>query len=199
MINGLFCSEFFTDHFPGLGFFISGPTYAKIGLKLLKIAQNPGKMAISGKTEVISRKRKWPWDWKLNSDPEKVHLGPLLRDFYSELKKMTIYGSIFGGQNQKNGHSSLPEAPNAKPNTDSESTSKNTSKKIGLKKVFITPTQNIGDFRFLTNLSLCSLVLAMKMIDSIGSMISRAKGHGSCLSAPDFSISVPVSRKLTPK
>ena len=100
MINGLFCSEFFTDHFPGLGFFISGPTYAKIGLKWLKIAQNPGKMAISGKTEVISRKRKWPWDWKLNSDPEKVHLGPLLRDFYSELKKMTIYGSIFGSQNQ---------------------------------------------------------------------------------------------------
>ena len=109
---------------------------------------------------------------------------------------MTIY---FGGQNQKNGHSSLPEAPNAKPNTDSESTSKNTSKKIGLKKVFITPTQNIGDFRFLTNLSLCSLVLAMKMIDSIGSMISRAKGHGSCLSAPDFSISVPVSWKMRPK
>ena len=119
--------------------------------------------------------------------------------FIQSWKKMTIYGSIFGGQNQKNGHSSLPEAPNAKPNTDSESTSKNTSKKIGLKKVFITPTQNIGDFRFLTNLSLCSLVLAMKMIDSIGSMISRAKGHGSCLSAPDFSISVPVSRKLTPK
>ena len=147
MINGLFCSEFFTDHFPGLGFFISGPTYAKIGLKLLKIAQNPGKMAISGKTEVISRKRKWPWDWKLNSDPEKVHLGPLLRDFYSELKKMTIYGSIFGGQNQKNGHSSLPEAPNTKPNTDSESTSKNTSKKIGLKRIFITPTRNIGGQR----------------------------------------------------
>ena len=39
----------------------------------------------------------------------------------------------------------------------------------------------------------------MKMIDSIGSMISRAKGHGSCLSAPDFSISVPVSWKMRPK
>ena len=83
----------------------------------------------------------------MNSDPEKVHLEPLLRDFYSELKKMTIYGSIFGGQNQKNGHSSLPEAPNAKTNTDSESTSKNTSKKIGLKRIFITPTRNIGDQR----------------------------------------------------
>ena len=67
--------------------------------------------------------------------------------FIQSWKKMTIYGSIFGGQNQKNGHSSLPEAPNAKPNTDSESTSKNTSKKIGLKRIFITPTQNIGGQR----------------------------------------------------
>ena len=58
--------------------------------------------------------------------------------------------ALCGGQNRKNGHSSLPEAPNAKPNTDSESASKNTSKKIGLKKFFIAPTQNIGDFRFLT-------------------------------------------------
>ena len=77
-----------------------------------------------------------------------------MRDFYSELKKLTIYGSILGGQNQKNGHSSLPEAPNAKTNTDSESTSKNTSKKIGLKKFFITPTQNIGDFRFFDQVKL---------------------------------------------
>ena len=166
MINGLFCSEFFTDHFPGLGFFISGPTYAKIGLKWLKIAQNPGKMAISGKTEVISRKRKWPWDWKLNSDPGKVHLGPLLRDFYLFLKNRLRKIALCRGQNQKNGHSSLPEAPNAKTNTDSESTSKNTSKKIGLKRIFITPTQNIGDFRFLTRFANYIGISTMDEIES---------------------------------
>ena len=89
-----------------------------------------------------------------------------MRDFYSELKKMTIYGSIFGGQNQKNGHSSLPEAPNAKPNTDSESASKNTSKKVGLKKFFIAPTQNIGDFRFLTRFANYIGISTMDEIES---------------------------------
>ena len=79
---------------------------------------------------------------------------------------MTIYGSIFGGQNQKNGHSSLPEAPNAKPNTDSESASKNTSKKVGLKKFFIAPTQNIGDFRFLTRFANYIGISTMDEIES---------------------------------
>ena len=43
MKYGLFCSEFSTDHFPGLGFLISDPTYAKIGKNWLKIAKNPIK------------------------------------------------------------------------------------------------------------------------------------------------------------
>ena len=37
------------------------------------------------------------------------------------------------------------------------------------------------------------------MIDSIGWMILRGQEHISCLSARDFSISVPVSRNLSPK
>ena len=63
-----------------------------------------------------------------------------MKTFFSELKKLTIYFSILGGQNQKNGHISVPDAPNAKTKKDSESTSKNTSKKIGLKKFWSTPT-----------------------------------------------------------
>ena len=37
------------------------------------------------------------------------------------------------------------------------------------------------------------------MIESIGRMILRGQEHTSCLSARDFSISVPVSWKMRPK
>ena len=40
MINGLFCSIFFTDHFYEVHFGLSGPTYAWIGKNGRKIVQN---------------------------------------------------------------------------------------------------------------------------------------------------------------
>ena len=86
--------------------------------------------------------------------------------FFHFLKNRLRKIALCRGQNQKNGHSSLPEAPNAKPNTDSESASKNTSKKVGLKKFFIAPTQNIGDFRFLTRFANYIGISTMDEIES---------------------------------
>ena len=60
------------------------PTHklAKTGSKSPKI---PSKTSISGKTEVISKKRKWSWDRKLNSDPEKAPF-----NFFYFFKKILI-------------------------------------------------------------------------------------------------------------
>ena len=77
-----------------------------------------------------------------------------MKTFFSELKKSTIYFSILGGQNQKNGHISVPDASNAKTKKDLESTSKNTSKKIGQKKIFTYAHAKILDIRFLTRVGI---------------------------------------------
>ena len=62
MINGLFCSEFFTDHFPGLFKILSGPNLRE---NWLEMAQNRPKSGKNGdfrengsdfeKTEVTMR------------------------------------------------------------------------------------------------------------------------------------------------
>ena len=43
MINGLFCSEFFTDHFPGLFKILSGPNLRKNWLEMAQNRQKSGK------------------------------------------------------------------------------------------------------------------------------------------------------------
>ena len=48
---------------------------------------------------------------------------------------MTEYGTIWADQNQKNGDISVPDGRKSKPSLSPESTSKNTSKKIGQKKI----------------------------------------------------------------
>ena len=57
------------------------------------------------------------------------------------MKKLTIFFSIRGGQNQFFGLFSAPDGPKSKTQISLESTSKNTSKKIAQKKIYITPTQ----------------------------------------------------------
>jgi hypothetical protein len=57
------------------------------------------------------------------------------------LKKLTIFFSIRGGQNQFFGLFSAPDDPKSKTQIYLESASKNTSEKNATKKNYITPTQ----------------------------------------------------------
>ena len=57
------------------------------------------------------------------------------------MKKLTIFFSIRGGQNQFFGLFSAPDDPKSKTQIYLESASKNTSEKNATKKNYITPTQ----------------------------------------------------------
>jgi hypothetical protein len=77
-----------------------------------------------------------------------------LEDFFIILKNRLSKIALCRGQNQKNGDISAPDGRKSKPSLSPESTSKNTSKKIGQKKIFTYAHAKIPDIRFLTRVGI---------------------------------------------
>ena len=112
---------------------------------------------------------------------------------------MTEYGTIWADQNQKNGDISAPGCQKLKPSLSPESTSKNTSKKISQKKIWLTPTQ-FFDVKGQNTGSHNVHFLEKPIIDRIKPKgVLESPKIGGNFDRGVFSISVPVSRNLSPK
>ena len=112
---------------------------------------------------------------------------------------MTEYGTIWADQNQKNGDISVPDGQNFYRFFLSDSTSKNTSKKIGQKKIWLTPTQ-FFDVKGQNTGSHKGHFFEIPIIDRIKPKgVLESPKIGGNFDRGVFSISVPVSRNLSPK
>ena len=121
------------------------------------------------------------------------------RKIFRFFEKMTEYGTIWADQNQKNGDISVPDGQNFYRFFLSDSTSKNTPKKIGQKKIWLTPTQ-FFDVKGQNTGSHNVHLLEKPIIDRIKPKgVLESPKIGGNFDRGVFSISVPVSRNLSPK